>query len=120
MKTKTPPFRATRLTATQLADYIENKLSPKESKEPEDHWATQHCNLCASLIRKHLTLQWTKDLPTEPGYYWDRLPSLRGATLSRVYQNNHGTLMLEGHGELELYRGREWVGPILQPEECVP
>lgn len=131
MKPKALPFRPTRLTATQVADYIENELSPKESKEAEDQWAVSHCNLCASLIRKHLTLQWTKDLPTEPGVYWYRNVRVREAQIIEIKRNHNGALgnLYDSSDEWEFFTVEvlsaidaraEWAGPIPMPEESAP
>lgn len=126
-----PPFIPTRLTAAQVADYIENGLSPKESKEADDQWAVSHCNLCASLIRKHLTLQWTKGLPTEPGVYWYRNVRVREAQIIEIVRNHNGALgsLYESADDCEFHTVEvlaaidaraEWAGPIPTPEESAP
>lgn len=67
-------------------------------------------------------LIWTRDLPTEPGYYWDRLLMLGAEhpTISHITRCAGGTLLLDDNGPLELYRGREWAGPIPPPEGHAP
>lgn len=66
--------------------------------------------------------RWTRVLPTVPGYYWDRFVLLGAEqpTISHISRRSDGVLMLDDNGELELYRGREWAGPILPPEGYAP
>ena len=81
----------------------------------------QQADEMARIENSRIGLKWTKDLPTEPGYYWDRMlfPGV-SPTISHVSRRLDGVLILDDNGELELYRGREWAGPIPPPEGYAP
>jgi len=70
-------------------------------------------------VRALAPLRWTKELPTQPGWYWDRWPLMpEQVSISRITRTpGSRSLHLVENGPLELYRGREWAGPIPMPEE---
>lgn len=59
---------------------------------------------------------WTKEIPTEPGYYWWRLDSNDDPELLLVHI---GGSFFRAGSELEFLcdtQGGEWYGPLTAPE----
>jgi hypothetical protein len=102
-------------------------------------WSTGHgdtpCELIAEMRRewsaqRELTAtkrEWTRELPTEPGWYWVFMPDEIGLALSRIESSIldssmevtlHGTEVVWEIGEFEA-RSRSdlwWLGPLAVPE----
>ena len=67
-------------------------------------------------------MRWTREMPTEPGWYWVRDPDVYATSINLV-QHAKGRLMFAyGSGvriELDdaMYDDCEWAGPIPEPGE---
>ena len=66
-------------------------------------------------------MRWTKELPTEPGWYWLRYSTDdRAPWIVHVRKIGMGTIEMYcvGHEEPHsIGRGCQWAGPIEKPEE---
>lgn len=75
---------------------------------------------------KRLTLRWTKEKPTAPGWYWMQSKT-QSATIVRVDTDADDNLCVDGledfdcgqawQDDLGTMAGAEWAGPIPEPGE---
>ena len=74
-------------------------------------------------------LIWTREAPTEPGFYWlrhDGVDADGGVTVAHVTRHLrvsgllgcHTATPWEGWDSVESYYGAEWAGPIEAPKEA--
>lgn len=59
------------------------------------------------------------EAPTEPGWYWARLPqAFAGLELVQVYRNNETRpLVVHSQGYTRLSDWTDWRGPLVPPED---
>lgn len=66
-------------------------------------------------------MQWTRNIPTEPGWYWYRRrhganPEVWCVTMVKIYRNWAGQIIVSGWGSPSSMSG-EWAGPLEPPTE---
>ncbi len=69
--------------------------------------------------RVQLSPKWTKELPTEPGWYWYRPPKNGNIKMGIVFREDfHGPLSFSyesKNGKISEFIPGEWCGPLIPP-----
>lgn len=66
-------------------------------------------------------LAWTREKPTEPGWYWFHQDGVGIAGITEIYPAFGRLLMFEGDGSsVDLIEKCKWAGPIPEPAEQSP
>ena len=68
-------------------------------------------------------MTWTREQPTQPGWYWWRAKGQSQPLIARVFETNEGGLMVQfDNGHIEYVRrlvaeakDLEWAGPLVEP-----
>jgi hypothetical protein len=110
-----PELCAEQFDAYAEAAWLANKRCRVWDEAGYSEGKAQAYEHAASFLREFAVMKWTKELPTQPGWYWDRLPSIGVISISQITRDHYGKLFLVDNGPLDLYQGREWAGPIPEP-----
>jgi hypothetical protein len=86
--------------------------------------AARQLRFAAAFLRENAVLRWTEELPTKEGAYWTRGGVGFPKWIAEV-RHNGTKLVLTQPGstqslELAGLVGRQWAGPIADPEEPAP
>lgn len=63
-----------------------------------------------------MNVKWSKETPTQPGWYWYRISKGSYPIIERYDMAAHGLALWENGRILPISPG-EWAGPIPEPEE---